>query len=176
MESKWLNCNKQELGKSLKQERSICHPINNSHFIKRVYSIKTKGEGSWWEGKRKNIGRKRQRHVLLMPLLASASFGKMDCIVFISLMPCVSLMINFYFSVYDSFPISYIRILLIVSERENTQVPITHWGYPPLPWWNTDRSLNELDILPRFPLKSVQSPPGRNLCFTNPAAHLHLGI
>ena len=61
-----------------------------------------------------------------MPLLPSASFGKMDCIVFISLMPCVSLMINFYFSVYDSFPISYIRILLIVSERENTQVPITH--------------------------------------------------
>lgn len=168
MESKWLNCNKQELEKSWKQDRSICHPINNSYFIKRIYSIKTKGEGSWWEGKRKKTGRKRQQRVLLMPLLSSPSFGKMDCVVFISLMPCVSLIINFYFSVCDSFPVSDVRILLIVSEREKTQVPITHWGYPPLPWWSPDRSLNEVDTRPRFPLKSVQSPPGEKRLFHQP--------
>lgn len=170
-----LHMQKQELETGWRQERrSICHSMNKSHFIMRIHSIKSKRERVLmgrketedWGGKASC--KQSMRQVLLMPLLPTPSFGEMDCIVFISLIPCVSLIINFYFSVCDSFPVSDIRILLIVPEREKTQIPITHWGYPLLPGWSIDSSLNGQDILPCSPLKAVQIPPGEKCLFHQP--------
>lgn len=58
-------------------------------------------------------------------LLPAPSFREMDCAVFISCLPCASLIISFSFSACDSFPVSCVRILLIVPGKRQTQIPIT---------------------------------------------------
>lgn len=64
-----------------------------------------------------------------MSPLPTASFREMDYIVFVSLIPGMSLIINFYFSVCDSLPISDVRILLIVSERGEKKKTTTNTNY-----------------------------------------------
>ena len=185
MEPKWLNCmQKQELETGWKQERrSICHSMNKSHFIMRIHSIKSKRERVLMGRKetedwgQKASCKQSMRQVLLMPLLPTPSFGEMDCIVFISLIPCVSLIINFYFSVCDSFPISDVRILLIVPEREkntNTNYSLRISSPSRVEHWQFIKWTRHSSLLPTE--GHPDTSRGEMSVSSTLVAHSHLGI
>lgn len=117
----------------------------------------------FWPDRKKTWGEERKQQLKACVkfhsgfFLPTPSSREMDYAVFISWFPYTSLIISFFFSVCDSFSALDVRILLIVSGKRQTQIPVTHWGYPLLPQPGIGGSLCGLATLSHLPRLQIET-------------------